>query len=193
MSTTKTGQTLRAICEGAIFIAIAWALSFVELNLWFQGGSIDAVMIPLVIFAVRWGAGWGLGASLLFGTLKFFLAGGFAIGWASILLDYTIAYMMIGLAGLFRGRPVGLIYGSIVGGIGRFLIHFLSGITIYAQYMPEEFMGITMENVWFYSALYNGGYMLPNIVLSCVAGALLMKPLARYLGGNNRKAMQKGL
>ena len=56
------------------------------------------------------------------------------------------------------------------------------GATIWAEYMPEEFFGMTMTTPWFYSALYNGAYMLPDLVLVLIAGILLLKtPAKKYL------------
>ena len=69
---TNTRKKTQMLCEGAISIALAIALSYVELDLWFQGGSISATMIPLILFAFRWGIGWGMLAGLAFGTLKYF-------------------------------------------------------------------------------------------------------------------------
>ncbi len=57
-----TDKSLRALCEGAVCVAMSLVLSYLELNFaWAQGGSVDLVMVPLIIFAVRWGLGWGLG------------------------------------------------------------------------------------------------------------------------------------
>ena len=99
---------LRALCECAIFIAAAIALSYLKIPIGLSfggfGGSIDLVMVPLILCAMRWGLGWGLGSGLVFGTLKFFFAEGFAINWASMLLDYSVAYMFVGFAGLFRRK-----------------------------------------------------------------------------------------
>ena len=101
----NVNQTTRMLCEGAVSIALAYALTFVELDLWFQGGSISAAMIPIILFAVRWGAGWGIVAGLAFGTLKYFLGlDSFVISWVSIVFDYTGAYAMVGLAGLFKRK-----------------------------------------------------------------------------------------
>ena len=178
-------QQLRCICEGAVLIAAALALSFLKIPIGFSfggfGGSIDLVMIPLIIFAVRWGLGWGIGAGLIFGTLKFIFAGGFAVNWQSMLLDYPLAYMMVGLAGVMKNRKWGLVTGGLIGCIGRFAIHFISGITIYAMWMPEEFMNMTMTNVWMYSLLYNSTYMLPNTVLVVVAGVALTVSIGKYI------------
>lgn len=146
------------------------------------GGSITLVMVPLILFAVRYGAPWGILAGVAFGTLKYFFAEGFAVSWVSIIFDYSVAYGAVGLAGLFRvkGNDYSkLPLAAFVGCLGRFVIHFISGVTVYAQYMPEEFMGMTMTSPVFYSVLYNGTYMLPNTILAIVICALLMKPAAK--------------
>ena len=97
-------KNLRALCECAIFTAAALALSYVKVDVAALGGSISLVMIPLVLCAIRWGVGYGLAAGLVFGTLKFFIGGGTAINWQSMLLDYSVAYMFVGFAGLLKGK-----------------------------------------------------------------------------------------
>ena len=139
-------------------------------------------MIPLILFAVRWGAPWGLLAGLAFGTLKYFFAEGFAVSWVSIIFDYSLAYAAVGFSGLLRAKNNNyskLPIAALVGCFGRFIIHFISGVTVYAQYMPEEFMGMTMTSPVTYSILYNGTYMLPNTILAVIICALLMKPAAK--------------
>ena len=179
----NNSKTLRIITEGAVLTALSLALSYIKIPIGLAfggfGGSVDLVMIPIIIFALRRGTLWGLGAGLIFGTLKFFLAGGVAVNWQSMLLDYSLAYMFVGFAGLLRGRRAYLSLGALVGCLARFFIHFLSGVTIYAEYMPEEFMNMTMVSPTIYSILYNGSYMLPNTVLAVVLCALLKKPLEK--------------
>ena len=167
------------LCEGAVCVALAYALSFFELDLWFQGGSVGAAMLPIVVFAFRHGGGWGVMAGLIFGTIKCFYAGGFAWGWQSILLDYSVAYAMVGLAGICRKLPHGLACGAVVGGLSRFVIHYISGVTIYAIIAPTELFGITFLNPWFYSLAYNLGYMLPSTILVVALCFLLEKPLSK--------------
>ena len=178
-------KKIRCICEGAVFIAAALALSYLKITIGFSlggfGGSIDLVMIPLILFAVRWGLEWGLGAGLIYGTLKFFFAGGVAVNWQSMLLDYSLAYMMVGLAGVMKNREWGLVIGGFIGCFGRFIIHFISGVTIYAQYMPEEFLDMTMTSPTIYSLLYNGTYMIPNTIIVLIIGAALTIPLKKYI------------
>jgi len=113
--------------------------------------------------------------------LKFFFAGGAVLNWVSLLLDYSIAYGAVGLAGLAKGSKWELMTGAVIGCLERFGVHFVSGITVYAQYMPETFMDMTMLNTFHYSLLYNGTYMLPNTVIAVAACALLAKPMKRFL------------
>ena len=176
---------LRTVCEGAVCVALSLVLSYLKIPIgggfggW--GGSIDLVMIPLIVFAVHRGTGWGIGAGLVFGTLKFFFAGGAAVNWQSMLLDYAVAYAFVGFAGLTKGRRGALPLGALLGCVGRFLIHFFSGVTIYAILVPEEILGIVTGSPALYSLLYNGTYMLPNTVLAVVLCTLLVKPLGRFL------------
>ena len=151
------------------------------------GGSGVLSMIPLVLYAVRWGLGAGLLGGFAFGVLQFMFDGGFAIGWQSMLGDYLIAFGVLGLAGIFTGKPYSIFAGTVVGSVARFLVHWVVGATIWAEYMPDEFFGMTMTNPWFYSALYNGSYMLPDMIVSLVVFAVLYVPLKKYLLGEDLK------
>lgn len=166
----NTSTKTRTLCEGAVCVALALALSYLKIPIGLSfggfGGSIDLVMLPLILFAVRAGLGWGVGAGLVFGTLKYFFAEGAAVNWVSIIFDYSVAYSFVGFAGLLRGKYHALPLAALIGCAARFFIHFLSGVTVYAQWMPEEFLGLHMQNAVIYSVLYNGTYMLPNTILA---------------------------
>ena len=170
---------VRMLCEGAMMVALAQVLSYIKLMELPNGGSLTPAMFPIILFAVRWGLTPGLMAGFTFGLLQLIFDGAYAWGWQSMLLDYLVAFTPLGLAGLFKGKKWGIFVGTVVGCLGRFVIHFISGVTVYAQYMPEEFMGMTMTSPVFYSVLYNGTYMLPNTILAIVICALLMKPAAK--------------
>ena len=185
---SSTSTRTRAIVEGAVMVALAAALSLAKVEFaWLQGGSVELSMVPIVLYAVRWGCGWGLGAGLVLGVLQW-MFGGFAANWQSIILDYVGAFMMLGLAGVFKGKKLGIVWGSLLGGFGRFVVHYISGVTIYATYMPETFFGLTMTTPAFYSLLYNGSYMAINIVLSVVVCFALTraKPIADYVAGSGK-------
>jgi thiamine transporter len=174
----KKPSTVRLMAEGGVCVALSIALSYLKIPIGMEfggfGGSIDLVMIPLIIFAMRSNLGWGVGAGLVFGTLKFIFANGAAINWISIIFDYSVAYAMVGLAGLFHKHFKLMPLAALLGCLGRFAIHFLSGVTVYAQYLPEEFMGVDKPSVALYSLLYNGTYMLPNTIIAVVVCILLL-------------------
>ena len=96
-----------------------------------------------------------------------------------------MAFAALGLAGLARGRKTGVYWGTVLGGGARFLVHYVVGATIWAEYMPEEFFGMTMTTPWFYSLLYNGFYMSIDTVLCLAVFALLMPSMGRYFGGED--------
>ena len=174
---------LRRLCEGAIFIALAQILSFLPLYKFPWGGSIDLAMLPMILFCVRWGFGPAMLASCAHGVLQTLFEGGIAIGWESILGDFLVAYAVLGLAGLFKGR---FALGATVACTARFLVHYVVGATIWANYMPEEFFGMTMTTPWLYSALYNGAYMLPDLVMILGAYFLLRQTrLGTYFRGGD--------
>ena len=175
----------RMLCEGAILVAVAQILSLIKLWEMPWGGSVVLAMVPLILFAVRWGLGPGLLAGFAFGVLQFLFDGGFAIGWQSIIGDYLLAFTVLGLAGLMKGKRGGVYFGAVIGGVARFLVHYVVGATIWAEYMPEEFFGLTMTTPWFYSLLYNGFYMLIDMVLCLVIFAIAYKPLHKYLTGED--------
>ena len=160
-------------------IALAEILSFLPLYKLPWGGSIDLAMLPVILYAVRWGIGPGLAMSFAHGLLQMLFEGGIAIGWQSILGDYLVAYGVLGVAGLFKGK---FAVGTVVACLLRFLVHYVVGATVWASYMPEVFLGLPMINPWVYSALYNGAYMLPDLIMVLVAGLLLSKtPVKKYL------------
>lgn len=177
----KSKLTLRCICEGAIMLALSMALNAVKIWRMPNAGSVDLSMIPMFFFAIRWGVGPGVLVSFAFGLLQMFVDGAVAWGWQSMLLDYLVAYMPLGLCGLFRGRKGGVFAGILVGGLLRFAVHFISGITIYAITVPTELFSITYTSPWMYSLVYNGSYMAIDIAICLVVFAALYKPLNKYI------------
>jgi len=140
-------------------------------------------MLPIVLFCCRWGFGPGMLVSTAHGILQMLFEGGIAIGWESVIGDFLLAYAVLGVAGLFKGKFVA---GTLVACGARFLVHYVVGATIWAAYMPETFFGMTMTTPWFYSALYNGAYMLPDTVILLAVYFLLCKtPLAVYFKGSD--------
>ena len=183
----KKNLTLRALTEGAIFVAAAQVLSYLKLFELPQGGSITLSMLPIFVYCVRWGFGPGMLASFVFSLLQLLLDGAYAWGWQSMLGDYIVAFTVLGLAGLFHAQRYGFFTGSVVGALARFLVHYVVGATVWAEYMPETFFGLTMHSPWFYSLLYNGSFILIDLALCLLVGWAIWKPLGKYIRGEDIK------
>ncbi len=182
----KTHLRIRALCEGAILIALAFILSFVKLYTLPNGGSLTPAMLPILLFALRWGVGKGLAAGFIFGLLQLLFDGAYAWGWQSMILDYLLAFTPLGLSGIFKGKAWGIFPGALIGCTGRFLVHYISGVTIYRIVAPTEVPGLGVyDNAELYSLVYNGSYMLPNMLLAMALAALIYVPLKRYLAGTD--------
>lgn len=169
---------LRALCEGAVMVALAQVLSFLKLWELPQGGAVTVGMLPIFLYCARWGFGPGLLASCAYALLQLVLDGGFAWAWQSIVGDYLLAFAVLGIAGLFCRKKYAFFYGTAVGCAARFCVHWVVGATIWAAYMPERFFGMTMTSPWLYSALYNGSFMAIDMVLILILGAVMFRPMA---------------
>lgn len=176
---------LRALCEGAVFVAIAQVLSYLKFFELPQGGSITIGMLPIFIYCARWGFGPGVLAGFVYSLLQMFLDVTYAIGWQSIVGDYILAFTVLGVAGLFHRQKYGFFIGTVAGSLARFLVHLVVGATLWAEYMPPEFFGMTMTSPWLYSALYNGSFMAIDMAVCLALGAVLWKPLKRYIRGDD--------
>lgn len=188
MKNTKTAKNLRALCEAAVLVAFATVLGLLQFppfrfDLWVNGGSIDFVMVPLLILGWRRGAAWSIPAGLAYGFIKCVISGGIGWGILSVLLDYVLAYGMVGVAGFFRNKKWGLEIGTVVASVCRFLIHFIAGATIWKLAIGDsvELFGMTFggESAYLYSFLYNGSYMLGEMVYCLLIIMLLKKPLMK--------------
>lgn len=181
MKKTKK-QKLLMIAESAIMLALSTALSLITFFRLPAGGSVTPFsMLPVLIIAYRYGTKWGLGVGVIYGLIQMVL-GMSALSYATnawaaiciILFDYAVAFGVLGFGGLFRkvkNQAVGFSLGVIVACVLRFLCHFLTGITVWADYA---------DGVWpviIYSLTYNGSYMLPELIITVAVGAVLMSLL----------------
>lgn len=173
-------NTIKKMVTAAIMAALAVILTWVEIQVGPAGGSINIVMLPIILIAYRYGVLWGVGTGLVVGFVKCLIGGGIGWGLPSILLDYVLAYGAVGLAGITRKLKFGLPIGALIGALARFVIHYISGITIYAIATATEISGITTSNAWLYSLIYNGLYMLPSTIIVVIVAVLIMKPVKAY-------------
>lgn len=154
---------------------------------------------------VRWGLVTGLCYSLVQMALGAdtvtaafqpgYFGDGAMIGRAVVmcLMDYILAYTALGLGGLFRDRirkpGVSLMCGSLVALGGRYLCHILSGYILFSGWAEWFFTqdgfpawGANLVDSltpgvlgWVYSIVYNGLYMVPEMILTAIAALLVAK------------------
>jgi thiamine transporter len=132
-------------------------LNFIKVYQLPQGGSITlASMVPVLLISFRRGPKVGVFSGVVFGMAQMLLDGWF-YSPVGMILDYPLAFGALGLAGIFRKTPL---IGVVVSLATRFLSHFISGVVFFGMYAPEGMSPIV------YSAVYNGSYMLPEMVIS---------------------------
>lgn len=200
MSTARTSSSLttRRMLESAILIGIALVLNeFAKFSsTWIYGGSVTlGSIIPLVLISWRWGTRQGLFSALVFSLLQMFLGFKNVMYGQTVfqmvfiaLLDYIVAYTVIGLAAVLR-RPLKNDFLALGAGVVlvcalRFLCHFVSGWLIWDALWPNEqgLSGLV------YSLAYNGGYMLPETLIAVAIALALFVPLKKYWLGEDLPA-----
>lgn len=166
----------KSIAYAAICIAMSFALSYLRIVRMPQGGSITpASLLPLMLYAFMFGAKKGIFAGFIYGLLQALQSPDGVIHPAQFVLDFPLAFACMGLAGLFANLKalnklpqVQFLLGGIIAGLGRFIMHFISGTFAFGAYAPEG------QPAWLYSLGYQAGYVLPDVAIAVVAGALAL-------------------
>ena len=163
----------------AVMIALSAVLSMVKVYELPLGGSITLLsMLPVAAVAICYGTKTGLCASLLYAFVQIALDLGKLMGYGMtpltwvgcILFDYIIAYGLIGIAGILRHKGTwGICTGISLACVVRFISHFISGAIVFSVWCPDGW------NVYWYSVVYNGSYMLPELILTVIGAVLLFR------------------
>ncbi|WGM89498.1 MAG: energy-coupled thiamine transporter ThiT [Candidatus Bathyarchaeum tardum] len=155
MNIQKNSFSTKVIAETVVFVALATVLSNIKIFSLPQGGSVTAAsMVPILWLALRRGPKVGLFGALMYGLIQA-VFDPFIVHPAQMLFDYPIAFGLLGIAGFFQKRPF---IGVTLGIIGRFVAHYFSGIIFFAEFAEG--------NPLVYSAVYNGGYLIVELVIS---------------------------
>ena len=177
-------NTTVILVECALMIAMSTVLSMFKIFELPQGGAVTcASMVPLVLVSYRHGLKWGISTAFAHSLLQMIIqfnaprANTFGAFVAVVLLDYVLAFTVLGTAAFFgkpfKSRAASGAVGSVAVAFLRFLCSFLSGILIWGSYAPEG------TPVWIYSLTYNGSYMLPEAVITAVVAVVLIRVLDR--------------
>ena len=207
--TTKT----KRLTESAMLLAVAIVLELLskmfipELPF---GGQVTLVsMLPVVLISYRHGVRWGLVSGVAYAMIEMaigaktvtaaFQPGYFGDGTLILnalimcLLDYLVAFTVLGLGGIFRNRienrGKALVCGTLVALGTRYVAHILSGYILFSGWaewfftqdgfpgwgaalvasLSPEALGLV------YSIVYNGMYMVPEMILTAIAAALIAR------------------
>jgi len=158
MSHTKK-LTVAAMC-----VALAFALNQVTLYRMPQGGSITPASMLFIVLAGYWlGPVYGILAGISKGILDTVLTPPYILHPIQFVLDYPLAFGMLGLSGFFRKMPYGLQIGYIAGVTGRFVMVFLSGLVFFVDVGN---VGVVTGSA--ISAVYNITYIGPEMAFTLV-------------------------
>lgn len=204
-------QNVKRLTVSAMMLALATVLAIVcayipFLNLPFGGGFTVASMLPIVIVAYMYGTKWGLFTSFCYALIQIILsltqgAGGTVMalflpesdsfmGYGAavwiILIDYVIAYTVLGLGGVFRNKisnkTLSLVVGVVLALFLRYVAHIVSGYIFYGAWAEWFFtqegfyaIGNVILNSmsgnllsFVYSVFYNGLFMIPEIIITAI-------------------------
>ena len=204
-------QNVKRLTVSAMMLALATVLAIVcayipFLNLPFGGGFPVASMLPIVIVAYMYGTKWGLFTSFCYALIQIIMsltqgAGGTVMalflpesesfmGYGAavwiILIDYIIAYTVLGLGGVFRNKisnkTLSLVVGVVLALFLRYVAHIVSGYIFYGAWAEWFFtqegfyaIGNVILNSmsgnllsFVYSVFYNGLFMIPEIVITAI-------------------------
>ena len=176
----NVSSTTKKLTNSAIMIALSLVLSFCAIFKAPNGGDVTiGSMVPIMIIAFMYSTKWGIFTSLVYTVLNMIFKGvvttlpteGLGSYAMMIILDYVLAFGVFGLAGFFwrlmGEKKWAMTVSAVIVTFLRFVCHFASGIILWGSSAPEG------QPVWLYSITYNGGYMLPEILINAVIVAIL--------------------
>ena len=179
LSPRRETDRVRIITETIVMVALAGALYLIKIFTLPQGGSVTlGSMVPIFLLALRRGPRIGIVGGVAFGLVALVedvYSGVEVIFYpAQVILDYPLAFGLLGLAGFFQKIPI---LGVGLGIAARFCSHFVSGVLFFASYAPA---GVSP---FVYSAVYNGGFLIPEFVITAalMIALLRVRALERYL------------
>lgn len=184
----KLGRSLKSrqmqtkqlvFCSAAM--ALAMVTSFIKLASLPFGGSITLFsMMFICLIGYIYGARIGLMTGVAYGILQF-VSGPYIYAPLQVLLDYPLAFGALGLSGVFSAKRHGLITGYLLGTLGRYACHVISGYIFFAAYVPN---GV---NPILYTLGYNATYIVPEAIATIII--LSLPPISRAIGQVKRQAI----
>lgn len=197
-----TSEKIHLLVECAIMVALGTVLSLIKVYEAPYGGSVTLLsMAPMILLSLRRGVRVGLPAAFVYSVLQLVL-GVSSVAWVPsisgkiwcILLDYILAFTVLGLGGIFRNYKctknettnlfVAAILGVLLVTVLRFVCHILSGAVIWYAldlewYADDPTHIVHRYGAWLFSIIYNGSFMIPEIIETVIGVPLLHKALQK--------------
>ena len=218
----NTSQKTKRLTVSAIMLATAVILALISSPippLPFGGSFTIASMLPIVLIAYMYGTKWGLFSAFTYAVIQiimdlmlgkgstllaYFLPNsedfmGFGVAIGILLLDYFVAYTVLGLGGVLRNKMhkvPAIILGVLIALGARYAVHIGSGYLFFGSWAEWFFtqegfyaIGNVILNAFsgqmlaiVYSIFYNGLYMIPEIVITaiCASGVAWIPYIKKY-------------
>lgn len=162
------------LVEAGIMIALAYILNeYLKIYKMPQGGSVTlGSMLPIIVFSIRWGAKNGIIVGLAFGILD--MLTGYMYSVPQVMLDYILAFSLMGLSGLPLGKNKGNILTYIPSIVLAFVLRYFSHVLSGMLFFNVDFAG---------SAKYNS-FLLPDFVICIFMLAILWQSLQKIIRNN---------
>ena len=206
-------KNLNWLVESAVMIALAAVLEFVSKMIIPQtpfGGQFTlASMLPVILVCWKYGIGKGLVTGFVYSLVQMALGmktisnlvlpsseeylGNIGKVVLMLMLDYLIAYTLLGLAAMYKkaikNNSLSLALGAFTVITFRYIAHIFSGYILYGAWAEWFFTqegfyswGETIINTFsgnslslVYSIIYNGFYMIPEIIITTIVAVVISK------------------
>ncbi len=205
--TTNSKKKTKIMVESAVLIAASIILSFFKLYEAPLGGAVTLFsMMPIMVISLRHGLVWGLGSGIVFSLFKLWMgAGNFAYVptltgiIVVVLLDYILAFTVIGIAGIFRNCKIlknekanmtlTTFMGVLLAFFARFMCHFINGAVVWYEITKNLEWNEYVQTVgmWLYSFVYNITYIGPETVMGIIAVPVIVGLLGKLKSNSDEK------
>ena len=146
----------------ALAMALATVTSFIKFVHLPMGGSLTLFSMFFICFTgYLYGTKVGIITGVAYGLLQLIIDP-YIVHPAQLIIDYPLAFGALGLAGILSNTKNGLIKGVVIGTLGRYICHVITGYIFFGIYAPEGM------NAMIYSLTYNATYIIPELILTVI-------------------------
>ena len=180
-------SSLQRITFSGLLISLSLILSRIGVSFAFGGSITLFSLVPMIIISLKYGYKWGSISGIILGILHLMTTNVKFQGLTlysvviSIILDYIIPDMIIGLSSYFilkfKGKKYDLLIGIIIAFVLKLIIHILSGVIVWYDILEEK----PMMSPVIYSTIYNSSYVIPELIINLLGISIIKKTLPNLI------------